>query len=205
MVGVTATGNLRMKSFYSSYGISSADVAAPGGDSVLQTTPAAPNGRVLSTYPASLIGTCARPVFDGAAAYCSLGRLDGLTARRRCRCAPRVGEHQDRVSAVVEAATGDEPARLPRATPRLTTSPRPRRRCPGRPAREARAGTARSAQVRWMPFRQSSNPALSSLTPTRGVVASPAPRGDATTLQRPRFSLVNRGSVLCAPVRGQGL
>ena len=72
VVGVTATGNLRMKSFYSSYGISSADVAAPGGDSVLQLTPAAPNGRVLSTYPASLIGTCARPVFDGAATYCYL-------------------------------------------------------------------------------------------------------------------------------------
>ena len=33
VVGVTATGNLQLKSFYSSYGISTADVAAPGGDS----------------------------------------------------------------------------------------------------------------------------------------------------------------------------
>ena len=51
VVGVTATGDLSLKSFYSSYGISTADVAAPGGDSILQVTPAAPNGRVLSTYP----------------------------------------------------------------------------------------------------------------------------------------------------------
>jgi hypothetical protein len=35
-VDVTATGNLREKSFYSSYGVSTADVAAPGGDSILQ-------------------------------------------------------------------------------------------------------------------------------------------------------------------------
>jgi lantibiotic leader peptide-processing serine protease len=72
VVGVTATGNLRMKSFYSSYGASTADVAAPGGDSILQSTAAAPNGRVLSTYPASLINTCLRKVFDGPATYCYL-------------------------------------------------------------------------------------------------------------------------------------
>ena len=74
VVGVTATGNLRMKSFYSSYGISTADVAAPGGDSVLQLTAASPNGRVLSTWPAaSLLTTClaARRVVDASGAtYC---------------------------------------------------------------------------------------------------------------------------------------
>ncbi len=74
VVGVSATGNLRMKSFYSSFGISSVDVAAPGGDSILQLTPAAPNGRVLSTWPASLLTvTClaARRVVDASgAAYC---------------------------------------------------------------------------------------------------------------------------------------
>ena len=70
VIGVTATGNKEMKSFYSSYGISTTDVAAPGGDSILQVTPAAPNGRVLSTWPASLMGGCARKVFDGAATYC---------------------------------------------------------------------------------------------------------------------------------------
>jgi subtilisin family serine protease len=73
VVGVTANGNLQLKSFYSSYGVASADVIAPGGDSILQSTAAAPNGRVLSTYPAALIGTCARPVIDvSGATYCYL-------------------------------------------------------------------------------------------------------------------------------------
>jgi lantibiotic leader peptide-processing serine protease len=70
VVGVTATGNLRLKSFYSSYGISTADVAAPGGDSILQVTPEAPNGRVLSTFPAAT--PCTRVVFDAGAKYCYL-------------------------------------------------------------------------------------------------------------------------------------
>ncbi|HEV2778991.1 MAG TPA: S8 family serine peptidase [Actinophytocola sp.] len=73
VVGVTATGNLRLKSFYSSYGISTADVAAPGGDSILQVTAAAPNGRVLSTF--SSVGTIcppARTVVENGAKYCYL-------------------------------------------------------------------------------------------------------------------------------------
>src|SRR5215831_5073830 len=72
VVGVSATGNLREKSFYSSFGAATTDVAAPGGDSVLQRTAAAPNGRVLSTYPASLIGNCLRPVSNNGATYCYL-------------------------------------------------------------------------------------------------------------------------------------
>jgi subtilisin family serine protease len=74
VVGVTANGNLRLKSFYSSYGVGSADVVAPGGDSILQRTSAAPNGRVLSTWPASLLTvTClpARRLVDASGAtYC---------------------------------------------------------------------------------------------------------------------------------------
>jgi subtilisin family serine protease len=74
VVGVSATGNLGLKSFYSSYGIGVTDVAAPGGDSILQLTAAAPNGRVLSTWPASLLTvTClpARRVVDASGAtYC---------------------------------------------------------------------------------------------------------------------------------------
>jgi lantibiotic leader peptide-processing serine protease len=74
VVGVTANGNLQLKSFYSSYGVGSADVVAPGGDSILQRTAAAPNGRVLSTWPASLLTvTCAaaRRVVDvSGATYC---------------------------------------------------------------------------------------------------------------------------------------
>jgi subtilisin family serine protease len=73
VVGVTANGNLQLKSFYSSYGSGAVDVVAPGGDSRLQLTAAAPNGRVLSTYPASLISTCARKVIDASGAtYCYL-------------------------------------------------------------------------------------------------------------------------------------
>jgi subtilisin family serine protease len=74
VIGVTANGNLGFKSFYSSYGTGTADVMAPGGDSILQTSAAAPNGRVLSTWPASLLTvTCAaaRRVVDGSGAtYC---------------------------------------------------------------------------------------------------------------------------------------
>jgi subtilisin family serine protease len=74
VVGVTANGNLQLKSFYSSYGVSTADVIAPGGDSILQRTAAAPNGRVLSAWPASLFTvTCAaaRRVTDPSGAkYC---------------------------------------------------------------------------------------------------------------------------------------
>jgi subtilisin family serine protease len=54
VVGVTADGNLRQKAYYSSYGVGTADLVAPGGDRRFQVTAAAPNGRVLSTYPAAL-------------------------------------------------------------------------------------------------------------------------------------------------------
>jgi subtilisin family serine protease len=51
VVGVTANGNLLQKAYYSSYGVGTADVVAPGGDRRFQLTAAAPNGRVLSTFP----------------------------------------------------------------------------------------------------------------------------------------------------------
>jgi subtilisin family serine protease len=74
VVGVTANGNLGLKSYYSSFGVGTADVIAPGGDSILQRTAAAANGRVLSTWPASLLTvTClaARRVVDASGAtYC---------------------------------------------------------------------------------------------------------------------------------------
>src|SRR5205814_3787080 len=74
VIGVNANGNLELKSFYSSYGVGSTAVIAPGGDSILQRTAAAPNGRVLSTWPASLLTvTClpARRLVDASGAtYC---------------------------------------------------------------------------------------------------------------------------------------
>jgi subtilisin family serine protease len=73
VIGVTADGNAtqdtsagqypdNLKSFYSSYGVSSADVVAPGGDSVFGRTPAAVNGRVLSTWPPYI--PCSRSVHE---------------------------------------------------------------------------------------------------------------------------------------------
>jgi lantibiotic leader peptide-processing serine protease len=72
VVGVSATGSFlqgtnagqypdNLKSFYSSYGINTTDVTAPGGDSRYGTPPFnnAVTGRVLSTWPAALSGTCA--------------------------------------------------------------------------------------------------------------------------------------------------
>ncbi len=70
VIGVSADGNKLLKSFYSSYGSGITDVIAPGGDSLLQLTAAAPNGRVLSTYPAGF--PCSRKVIDGGATYCYL-------------------------------------------------------------------------------------------------------------------------------------
>jgi subtilisin family serine protease len=75
VVGVTANGNGHngelVKSYYSSYGISTADVVAPGGDRRFQLTAAAPNGRVLSTFP-SQFNCGSLGVHDGAANYCYL-------------------------------------------------------------------------------------------------------------------------------------
>jgi subtilisin family serine protease len=74
VIGVAADGNLQLKSFYSSYGMGTTQVIAPGGDSILQRTAAAPNGRVLSTWPAALLTvTClpARRLVDASGAtYC---------------------------------------------------------------------------------------------------------------------------------------
>ena len=52
VIVVSATGNKRMKSYYSNYGMDVIEVAAPGGDRRFQVTPQAVNGRVLSTFPA---------------------------------------------------------------------------------------------------------------------------------------------------------
>ncbi|HEY8677440.1 MAG TPA: S8 family serine peptidase [Candidatus Dormibacteraeota bacterium] len=62
VIGVTADGSARqvdsngqpngyLKSFYSNFGVATANVVAPGGDSIFGRTPQAVNGRVLSTWP----------------------------------------------------------------------------------------------------------------------------------------------------------
>ena len=73
VLGVSADGNLGIKSFYSNYGLHITAVTAPGGDSILQKTADAPNGRVLSTFPNYPVDiNCLRAVFDGPAKYCYL-------------------------------------------------------------------------------------------------------------------------------------
>jgi lantibiotic leader peptide-processing serine protease len=81
VVGVSATGSFlqgtnagqypdNLKSFYSNFGISTTDVAAPGGDSRYGTPPfTGTPGRVLSTWPAAAISNCLEPrrVVDPAA------------------------------------------------------------------------------------------------------------------------------------------
>ena len=77
VIGVTADGHARqtgkdgqpdgyLKSFYSSYGVGTTEVVAPGGDSIFGQTPESANGRVLSSWPLALIGNCraSRRVFD---------------------------------------------------------------------------------------------------------------------------------------------
>src|SRR5256886_4458799 len=55
-----------LKSFYSSYDAATADVVAPGGDSIFGTGPESFNGRVLSTWPFALQSNClaSRRVFE---------------------------------------------------------------------------------------------------------------------------------------------
>lgn len=68
VIGVSADGNdLQtpsgyLKSFYSSFGVGVTQVVAPGGDSVFGHTTASVNGRVLSTWPATI--GCGRKVTE---------------------------------------------------------------------------------------------------------------------------------------------
>ncbi|RZT15190.1 subtilisin family serine protease [Kribbella sp. VKM Ac-2569] len=95
VVGVTATGSKRLKAYYSSYGTSTADVAAPGGDRRLQIVEPG-GGRVLSTF--SSVGTiCAAnlTVVENGAKYCY---LQGTSM---------AGPHATGVAALLLSAHGD--------------------------------------------------------------------------------------------------
>ena len=82
VIGVTAVGNTKqtdgdddpndyLKSYYSAYGMSTADVAAPGGDFYYgRGTDGGPFGLVLSTWPSDV--GCGRSVTDAGARYCYL-------------------------------------------------------------------------------------------------------------------------------------
>jgi subtilisin family serine protease len=82
VIGVTAVGNTKqvdgdddpndyLKSYYSAYGISTADVAAPGGDFYYgRGTDGGPFGLVLSTWPSDI--GCGRSVTSAGSTYCYL-------------------------------------------------------------------------------------------------------------------------------------
>lgn len=72
VIGVTANGSKGFKSYYSNYGMGVADVMAPGGDS-RNVAKGVANGRILSTWPASLMGHCTFKEVDASGAtYCNI-------------------------------------------------------------------------------------------------------------------------------------
>ncbi len=93
VIGVTATGNLGMKSFYSDYGISTADVAAPGGDS-----------------SANNAGRCQRPgaldVPDGLTVLAA-----GFRPGHRCEVLLPAGHVNGRTACGWRGRASDEPHR----------------------------------------------------------------------------------------------
>jgi subtilisin family serine protease len=70
VIGVSATGVLEMKSYYSAYGTNAVQVAAPGGDRRLQIVQPG-GGRVLSTYPAKFTGSGPLFMQDCSASPCA--------------------------------------------------------------------------------------------------------------------------------------
>jgi subtilisin family serine protease len=75
VIGVSSTGYFNDKAFYSSYGLGSADVAAPGGDSVFQTSPASytGEGRLVGAWSStSQAPADQQPIFQGQECFRSV-------------------------------------------------------------------------------------------------------------------------------------
>lgn len=121
VIGVTASGNLRKKAYYSSYGAGTADVIAPGGDRRFQVTAAAPNGRVLSAFPDFVPGN---PLFvqDCSVSPCaSYVYLQGTSM---------ASPHAAGVAALIMSRFGKLPPGTVSAMLRQTADPLP---CPPNP------------------------------------------------------------------------
>ncbi len=154
VVSVTATGDLRAKSFYSSYGV--VDVAAPGGDSVLQLTA----GGTERTRPLDVASVAAHGHLPaGAAPRRRLGRdlllpaghLDGQPARRRRGGADRQRQGQARLIPGRRLEAGDQPDRLPGRRVAVRLLPGARQRRTRRRAQAASATTPGTARARSTP------------------------------------------------------
>ncbi|HET8945237.1 MAG TPA: S8 family serine peptidase [Dehalococcoidia bacterium] len=121
VVGVTANGNLLQKAYYSSYGVGTADVVAPGGDRRFQT--AAPGGgRVLSSLPPDSAAWAGLPgslkVVDAGATY---GYLQGTSM---------AGPHAAGVAALIMSQYGKLPPGVVNGMLTRTADPQP---CPENP------------------------------------------------------------------------
>jgi subtilisin family serine protease len=121
VIGVTADGNLKMKSYYSNYGVGVTQVVAPGGDRILQPTADRGHGRVLSTWPSYV--PCARKIVDPTvpgATYCwaqgtsmASPHVTGVVALIESRGITNPGQVQARVNNTADSMpcpTSDEVA-----------------------------------------------------------------------------------------------
>jgi subtilisin family serine protease len=105
VLSITALGPSKRKSFYSNYGISGADLSAPGGDSRDTGDPAYPplyKSQILSTYPAAVAkAELARPTTNPAQ-YAT----DGQSYWKRIQGTSMASPHATGVAALVVAEEG---------------------------------------------------------------------------------------------------
>ncbi len=121
VITVSANGNKLQKAYYSDYGIGVIQVVAPGGDRRFQITAAAPNGRVLSTWPAALAFPSPLIISDPVNSNAYYAYLQGTSM---------AGPHVAGVAALVISQFGKMPQGKVAAMVTQTADPIP---CPPNP------------------------------------------------------------------------
>ena len=121
VIGVSANGNLLQKAYYSDYGVGVTQVVAPGGDRRFQLTAEAPNGRVLSTWPAELAFPSPLIIQDPVNPNAWYAYLQGTSM---------AGPHVAGVAALVMSQFGEMPPGKVQAFINQTADPQP---CPPNP------------------------------------------------------------------------